>query len=152
MLVKHKNLFPLLLLVALCVYTAVSIAGAGYADGGETGQGIYTSAHFLGLCGVLLCLLTYFFYRPAFKHGVASLLLLGLSNLANFIPPESTFGGQMKVGNGRHGARIGFQPVSFLFVLAYYFLNFSRINSFFLNPLKPTAEEIERRRKEEVSV
>lgn len=105
----HKNLLPLLLLLALCLYTAL----LALAD-----RAIIDYHHYLAFAAVALNLLVYVRFRPAFKFTLIGMLLLGLLDWLSFTPDR------LSIGFGLTDTfRVNLQLLSLLVIVVYYFLN-----------------------------
>ncbi|GAB3833202.1 hypothetical protein [Hymenobacter jeollabukensis] len=114
----HKNLLPLLALAALCLYTIlVTLFSKVYYEGAYFTR-TFDFRHYLAFAAVALNLVVYFCARPWFKFTLIGMLLPGLLDLLSFTPDR------ISLGFGVTDAfRLSIQPLSLLFIAAYYFLN-----------------------------
>jgi hypothetical protein len=113
---RYRNLIPLLILAALCLYTLLKITIEWIFATAE--HRIFTLQHYLAFAAVGLNLLIYFYYRRAFKYTLTGMLFLSLFSIVNYTPDEYsiTFGLSDLL-------QIKLQPISLLFIGIYYYLN-----------------------------
>ena len=87
---RHKQLIPTLILLAFCIQSIVnSIQGKVEISNGYYGF-VLTSKHYGAFAFVIINILWYFTFRKSYKYILAITLLLGLLNIINFTPLEST--------------------------------------------------------------
>jgi hypothetical protein len=128
---QARNLGLVMLLLLLCLYTALaSLFACAKADGSYTTISL-TSAHYIGFITVASCLASYLWLRPYFRYTLGITLLLSLFNLAVFLPSVLYIG----LSFGEVGVKIN--PFSLLLLIAYYFLNRSGVHTFIRKYLLP---------------
>ena len=126
-----RNLGLIILLLLLCVYTALASVFAWTAvDGGYTVISL-TSAHYIGFIAVASCLVSYQWMRSYLRYVLGITLLLSLFNLAVFLPSVVSMG----LFFDEVGVRIN--PFALLLLIAYYFLNRSAVHTFIRKYLVP---------------
>jgi hypothetical protein len=126
-----RNLGLVVLLLLLCLYTALASLFAWTASEGRYVFLELSSAHYLGFIAVATCLASYLWLRPYFRYALGITLLLNLFNLAIFLP--SVVAVSLSFGE----VRIGFNPFALSLLLAYYFLNRSAVHAFIRKYLVP---------------
>ena len=77
---KSKVLLPIALLAICCI----EVFAKNWIETKGTTATYLTNKHYLGLIGVVLCLIVYIIYRKAYKYVVFVILILGLFNLISF--------------------------------------------------------------------
>ncbi len=97
---KYKLLIPAIVLLVLSTWTFIN-SGTEYT---------LTIQHYLGLTGATLCAISFFVFRKFYKYVLGATLILGLINLFNFTPAQTT------TSLSFNSLSIGFQPYS-LFVI-----------------------------------
>ena len=97
---KYKLLIPTIVLLVLSTLTFIN-SGTDYS---------LTIQHYFGLTAAVLCIVSFFALRKFYKYVFGATLLLGLINLCNFTPAQTT------TSLSFNSLSIGFQPYS-LFVI-----------------------------------
>ncbi|QIL78284.1 MULTISPECIES: hypothetical protein [Hymenobacter] len=120
----HRNLAPVVGLLILSAYTISSPLISQLLAEGRYSYFSVTAAHYLGFACLLGTVVLYLCFRPFFWYALLITLLLGLFNLVNFMPLR------MSVGLTFGSATVGFDPLSFVVLLAYYFLHKTAADSF----------------------
>ena len=98
---KYKLLLPSLVLLTLSTLTYIN-SGADYS---------LTSQHYAGLTASIICIITFFAFKKYYKYVLGVTLLLGLINIFNFTPSQTT------TSLNFNSLSIGFQPYSFLVIM-----------------------------------
>jgi len=118
--IKYKQLFPVVILTGICVFTFDEIF--------ESKVDIISSVQLLSLKNYLafflliLNYLIFYFWRKTYKYILIATLLLGLFNLINFNLGEY---------NLYLGSEIGIQPFITLILILMFFINFKTVKNFF---------------------
>ena len=118
--IKYKQLFPVLILTGICVFTFVEIF--------ESKVDIISSVQLLSLKNYLafflliLNYLIFYYWRKTYKYILIATLLIGLFNLINFNLGEY---------NLYLGSEIGIQPFITLILILMFFINFKTVKNFF---------------------
>lgn len=128
---QYRNSLPLSLLLLACIYTIVVTLTNPVLVDGEYYKRAFSSSHYVGFATVASCIICYFVWRPRFKYVLIGTLLLGLFNVANFMPDATSFG--LNFGD----LRLAIQPLSLLLLIFSYFINRSAANAFIRNYLIP---------------
>ncbi len=101
MIQKYKLLIPTIVLLVLSTWTFTN-SGTDYT---------LTIQHYLGLIGAILCIISFIAYRKFYKYVLGATLLLGLINLCNFTPAQTT------TSLSFNSLSIGFQPYSLAVII-----------------------------------
>jgi hypothetical protein len=126
-----RNLGLLMLLLLLCIYTALaSLFAWTEADGSYTTISL-TSAHYIGFIAVASCFVSYLWLHSYLRYILGITLLLSLFNLVVFLPSVVS----ISLFFGEVGVRIN--PIALLLLIAYYFLNRSAVHVFIRKYLVP---------------
>lgn len=126
-----RNLGLVILLLLLCLYTALASLFAWTESEGRYVVIGFASAHYLGFIAVASCLASYLWLRSYFRYALGVTLLLNLFNLATFLPSV------VSVGLSFGEVHIGLNPFALPLLLAYYFLNRSAVHAFIRKYLVP---------------
>jgi len=126
-----RNLGLVILLLLLCIYTALaSLFAWTKADGSYITISL-TTAHYMGFIAVASCLASYLWLRPYFRYTLGITLMLSLFNLVVFLPNVLYIG----LFFGEVGVKMN--PFSLLLLIACYFLNRSAVHAFIRKYLVP---------------
>jgi hypothetical protein len=98
---KYKLLIPTLVLVILVTWTFIN-SGTTYT---------LTIQHYAGLVATIICAISFFAFRQYYKYVLGATLILGLINLFNFTPAQTT------TSLNFNSLSIGFQPYSLLVII-----------------------------------
>jgi hypothetical protein len=113
---------------------------------GEYYERTFNWSHYVGFATVAGCISSYFAWRAGSNYVLFGTLLLGLFNVANFMPDATSFG--LNFGD----LRLALQPFSLLLFVISYFLNRSAANAFvrkYLVPA-PTPARVHQLRRESI--
>lgn len=146
---KYKQLIPVLVLAIVCVATIVQfIQKTPITDAsGETSWLIPTTKHYAAFIAVVICLISFFAYRPLYNYVLGATLLLGLFDLINFTVEDNI------VSFGINSLRISFQPTTFYVILIVIIINLKEIRkrrSENLQTTVPISNYSQERQKEEI--
>ncbi len=119
-LYKHKNLIPLVILVLVFLNTVYDLLSISY------NQGLFVFQYTNILAGIILIIstLVYFKLRKYYKYFLVSTLLLGYTNLVNFLPIN------LSGSFGINSITISFHPLFFCLFVLIYILNYKKANSY----------------------
>jgi hypothetical protein len=126
-----RNLGLAMLLLLLCLYTALASLFAWTHAGDSYTTISLTSAHYIGFIAVASCFVSYLWLRPYFRYALGITLLLNLFNLAVFLPSVVSIG----LFFGEVGVKIN--PFALPLLISYYFLNRSAVQAFIRKYLVP---------------
>ena len=144
---RHKQLLPLLVLTAYCIYVVIAAFRGTAVSLGEAYDFELQTKHYLAFGAVAINFLTYFFSRKFYVYTFGLTLVIAIFNLVLFSAFETTY--NFRAALNSINLEIGFPPAVWLAALLAYIINFNRINKYFItNLFKKTPEEAERYEKE----
>lgn len=123
-LARHKNIFPLLVLVALIARCYFIILLTKFASDSRLYTLALTNKHIGALVAVLLCAIAYFFFRQWYKYVLGTTLLLGTLSVLNFNVNEHTWFASLGI------LKIVVQPLILALTLVTIIMNYQAIRRF----------------------
>jgi hypothetical protein len=117
---KHKNLIPLAILVLIFINTVIDLLFISY----KHGFFVYKNSNIIAGIVLIISLFSYFKVRKYYKYFIVCTLLLGLTNLVDFLSFK------LNASMGLNSFSINFQPLIFLLFVLIYFLNYRKANSY----------------------
>jgi hypothetical protein len=128
---QARNLGLSVLLLLLCLYTALTSLFAWTEVEEQYTIIALTSAHYTGFIAVASCFVSYLWLRSYFRYALGITLLLSLFNLVVFLPSV------VSIGLSFDEIHIGLNPFALPLLIAYYFLNRSVVHAFIRKYLLP---------------
>jgi hypothetical protein len=143
-LIKYKNLLPLLVLAGFCLYTILDILiNSEVHYKGEIYHRTFSAQQYAAFLLLGIDVSVFFTKRSWYTYFLITTLLLGLLNAINFTPTLYTV--------TLFSPKIAFQPLSAATGIFTFFLNFNRFKNGPLSISQEVVKQIEREQEKNLA-